>query len=415
MVGYYIQQGGGCYNKPLDNATNPKYLGYLQGSSKFPNPEDMQIIINNKLKEMGINEEIGVRLKKVKQSDITGVNIDYNERSWPNKPSWPLQLEGESTDVHKLKKALYNMWNRPKGSRPYHYDYRYVPAPSICRIGESGSDKFANAWKQHCDLLWNIRKIRTLDLRNLDTEINTTTNTTMSLREALMKLNASDGKKLFHAVDKCQKFMDPQFRTKLLSVRKDYYIEAEALLSLLLRKFEVEYGKKSNNWFTGTALNNSSEIRFDEDKGYFITEDNDALDKLLDSRDLIITNQEIVFNENKKDIDTKSVNSNMTMGIFGSDLEMSQKGKNEEDTEYTRKINLESVSDKPNQDNSDEESKDDIKLNNNNNIKHLYNEIFNNFKGKEIGVEDLKDLFQQMMEKNNIPPKEKRNIKERNN
>ena len=64
MAGYYIQQGGGCYNKPLDNATNPKYLGYLQGSSNFSKLEDIQKIFDNKLKEIGINKEVGVRFKK---------------------------------------------------------------------------------------------------------------------------------------------------------------------------------------------------------------------------------------------------------------------------------------------------------------------------------------------------------------
>ena len=43
------QNGGGFYVKLLDNATNPKYMGYIQASSNFVDLEDMQKINDCKL------------------------------------------------------------------------------------------------------------------------------------------------------------------------------------------------------------------------------------------------------------------------------------------------------------------------------------------------------------------------------
>ena len=66
------------------------------------------------------------------------------------------------------------------------------------------------------------------------------------------------------------------------------------------------------------TLKSSSEVRYVESKGYFILEDNDALETLLESREVPITNYDIVAN-NKGGVNNEK--RSVSIGItFRSEL-----------------------------------------------------------------------------------------------
>ena len=73
-------------------------------------------------------------------------------------------------------------------------------------------------------------------------------------------------------------------------------MEEETVLLILSGKFEEEYRSESNNWFISKALKNSSKVRYDKSKGCFILEDNDTLDNFLESKEVLITNYDIITN-----------------------------------------------------------------------------------------------------------------------
>lgn len=187
---------------------------------------------------------------------------------------------GDASELEERKAELRAIFHQDSPTNMFGLQMHYVPLLSSVKVAEL-RDKCIAYRNQQAEFLKDMHRTGfTFGIQNLDRKASPELPT---MRSIIMRMKASDGKRLFNSVDRAW-----NSHTKhIISFRARVHDEARHAIDTLVPYVLHKYGEKTKAYCTASGLNKASKMQWDQKNNCVMTEDELHLRACLFTKDYL--------------------------------------------------------------------------------------------------------------------------------